>query len=671
MHIAALLGSRLCDPVEIGTVTIKNRIAMAPMGPIGLCNQDGTISQRLIDYYVERAKGGVGLIITGATKVENDVEQFRLTRQPIISLNPRRFLQTSAKLTESIHTYGTRIFIQLTAGFGRVAHPSTLANVPIAPSATHNYWDPDIGCKELSQGEIERLVKAFEDAAALSMAAGFDGIEIHAMHEGYLVDQFAIALWNKREDKYGGDLKERLTFPVDILRAIKSKVGKEFPVQLRFSIKSYVKDSNRGAVPYEVFEETARDVDESLEAARILEREGYDAFNADAGSYEASYWAHPPTYMKHGCYLELAGKLKKVVRVPVIVAGKMDVPQLAEKAVEEGKADVIALGRALLADPYWFSKIQKGRIEDIRPCIGCHDGCLGRTSEGKTLCCAVNAAAGQERLYELKPAVKAKEVLIAGGGVAGMEAARVAFLRGHKVALYEKSGFLGGHLIEASVPDFKKDIERLLNWYKYQFKRFGLNIFLNTEVSPKLVITEEADAVILATGSDLVQPEIEGIEKGIVAKCIDLLREKRSVGDRVAVLGGGLVGCETALWLAQHGKEVTIIEILSDLMTGGLPVPHANRRMLLDLLAIGKVKMITDTRVDRITDEGVVLIKKDLGTKEMKCDTVALALGLKPKDRLYNLLRGKVEQLYKVGDCRKTGRILEAIWDGYSIASTI
>ena len=663
---------RLFDSTRIGTVTIKNRIAMAPMATIGLCNPDGTITQRIIDYYTERAKGGVGLIITGGTKVENEIEKLSLARYtlPTISINPMRFLQTSIELTEAVHTYGAKIFIQLTAGFGRVGNPIRLDTKPVAPSAIPNYWDSAVTCRELTTEEVEEIVKAFGEAAKIVSTAGFDGIEIHAMHEGYLLDQFTVSIWNKRTDKYGGDLKGRLTFPIEILHAIKDKVGKEYPVQLRYSVKHYVKDWRKGGLPGEVFKEAARDVNEGLEAAKILEKEGYDAFNADAGSYDAWYWAHPPIYMSHGCYLDSIEKLKKVVTVPVIVAGRMDIPELAKKAVEEGKADMIALGRALLADPYWPTKVQDGIIEDIRPCTGCHDGCLGRSFENKPMCCTVNPATGRERLYELKPALKSKKVLIAGGGVAGMEAARIATIRGHKVTLYEKSKSLGGHLIEAGVPDFKKDIERLLSWYKAQLKKAGVDVIFNREVTTKLVESEKPDVVIVATGSTCILPKIKGVEKVNVVTCVDLLLEKRKAGDNIVVVGGGLVGCETALWLAKQGKKVTIVEILHDLMMSGLSVPHANRIMLLDLLALNNVEVMTNARIREIKNEEVVITNK-FETKEIKCNTVALALGLKSEDKLYHSLKGKITHLYAIGDCKEPRRMLEAIWDGHVIASTI
>jgi len=664
---------KLFEPVKIGKVNIKNRIAMAPMNTPGLCDLNGAYTQRLIDYYVERARGGVGLIITGATKIENEIEKYALTGWPMI-LNRAHFLQRASELTEAIHTFDTKIFCQLTIGRGRVAKPTMLYTRPVAPSPIPNYWNPSIICRELTISEIEKIVHMMGWAAEIVAEAGFDGIEIHGMHEGYLLDQFTIAMWNKRTDKYGGEeLEKRLTLPIEILHIIKDKVGKDFPVQLRFSIKSYVKDWGKGALPGEIFKEAARDIDEGLEVARILEKEGYDALNADAGSYEAWYWAHPPTYMPHGCYLDLTEKLKKVVKIPILVAGKMDLPELAEEAIEKGKADIIALGRVLLADPYWPIKVREGRVEDIRPCIGCHTGCIGRTWEGKPLCCAVNPTVGRERLYGLKPVQKIKKVIIVGGGVAGMEAARIAAIRGHDVYLFEKSDSLGGHLIEASRPSFKKDVGRLLAWYRTQLMKLKVNIILNVEVTPELIKKENPDVVILATGSEPIKPEIKGIEKPIVTTCIDLLRGGREAGKRVVIIGGGTVGCETALWLAtEQKKEVTIIEKLSDLMITPPIPPHMNRLMLLDLIALNKIKVMTNVEVREITDQGLIVHGENFGSKEIECDTIALAVGFKPTNNLYNILeKEKIAQFYSIGDCKKPRRILDAIWEGYFIANEI
>ncbi|HOC52327.1 MAG TPA: FAD-dependent oxidoreductase [Caldisericia bacterium] len=658
--------SKILEPIKIGTVEIKNRIAMAPMGILGLTNPDGSLTKRGIDYYVERARGGTGLIITGAFKVECEIDACA----PNILFSAAS-LTSFAELAETVHAFGSKIFVQLTAGFGRSGHPMMLLKQPVAPSAIPNYWNPNITCRELKTEEVEHIVKCFGEAAEICAMADIDGVEIHAVHEGYLLDQFTIAFFNRRTDKYGGDLMGRLTFPIEIVREIKNKVGKNFPVALRFSVKSYIKDWRQGGLPNEDFEEKGRDVEEGLKVAKILEAAGYDAFDADAGTYDAWYWAHPPTYQEHGCYLPLIEKLRKVIKAPIIVAGRMELPELAEKVLEEGTADMIGIGRGLLTDPYWVKKVEEDRVEDIVPCTGCHDGCLGRIFLGRPLSCAINPAVGRESDYRLEPANNQKNVMCIGGGVAGLEAARVAAIRGHKVTLYEKSNNLGGHLIEVSIPKFKEDYKRLLDWYKIQLKKLNVDIKLNTEVTFDLIKKEKPDVTIIATGSKPIIPVIPGIEKDKVATATDVLLGNKEVGEKVVVVGGGLVGCETALWLAQQGKKVTIVEMLNDLMIAGLPVPHANRIMLIDLLKFNKVEVITNHSLMEVTDEGVNLIDKNFKKISVPGDNVVLAIGLKPNKELYDNLVGKVPNLYLIGDARDVRNVMYSIWDAYELARVI
>ena len=659
--------SKLFEPVNIGKVTVKNRIAMAPMEIIGMINPDGSIMQRAIDYYIERAKGDVGLIISGLFKVENDIDPL-VYGQPLVS---SAALPSFAELSEAVHSFGAKIFIQLTAGYGRTASPSELRGQPVSASATPNYWDPALTCRELSTEEVERLVKAFGEAATIVKMAGIDGIELHG-HEGYLFDQFTTAVWNRRADKFGGDLKGRLTLPIETLNIIKKTVGKDFPVQYRFGLKHYMKGTNaKGILPGEEYKEAGRDIDEGLEMAALLEKAGFDSLHVDAGCYESWYWAHPPMYQEHGCMVDMAEKVKKVVKIPVLAVGRLGIPELAEGIIEDGKADIVALGRALLADPGWPIKVQEGKTEDIRPCLGCHDGCMGRIMEGKTLSCAVNFATGREKLYQLRPALKPKKVLVVGGGVAGMEAARVAALVEHKVTLYEKGKSLGGHLIEASVPDFKQDLRRLNDWYKNQLQKLGIEIKLETKVTPELVERENPDEVFVATGSNFIKPDILGIERSNVVTAIDLLLGKGKMGDSVLVVGGGLIGCETALWLAKQGTKVTIVEILPELMIAGLPVPHENRMMLLELLAANNVNILTNTGIQEVIAEGAITSSEIFNERTIKADTVVLALGLKPDDELYESLRRKVAHLHVLGDCREPRNIMGAIWDSYEVAHLI
>lgn len=655
---------KLLEPTRIGTIVIKNRVAMAPMNNLNqFSHTEGTMTQRCIEYYMERARGDVGLIITGVFKVENRIEQ---TTWPILT---SKGLTAFAELADYVHSYGSRIFIQLSAGAGRNMDGELIdAGVePVCASAVPSFWRPSVTCKALTTKEVEEIVEAFGSAAELVARAEIDGIEVHG-HEGYLIDEFTTSLWNKRIDKYGGDLEERLRFPMEIIQKVRDILGRNFPVTYRYGIKHFIKSQWAGALGRNGYKEMGRDVEEGFEMAKLLEKAGYDALHVDAGCYESWYWAHPPTYQPDGCEVDLVADVKKAVGIPLITVSKLGIPELAERVLEEGKADMVALGRALLADPYWVKKVQEGKPEDIRPCIGCHEGCINRANMGRPLSCSVNPSCGRERLYELKQTATPKKVFIVGGGVAGMEAARVAAIRGHQVTLYEKTDKLGGHLIEASVPDFKKDIKRLLDWYTTQLRKLKLEAKLTTNVTSELVEREKPDVLIVATGSTPIVPEILGIENPIVTTCCELLTGKKRAGDRVVVIGGGLEGCETALWLAKQGKNVMVVEMMADVVTG---VFKANRDMLLDLLSENKVEIIMNTRPIEITAEGLVLIDTEFRRRVINCDTVALAVGLEPERKLYDDLVGRIPELYSIGDCYEPRKIHHAIWDAYTVGSVI
>lgn len=658
--------SKLFEPIRIGKVEIRNRIAMAPMGISGLLNPDGSLGQRGIDYYIERAKGRVGLIITGVFRVDNEIEPL-VPGSPLVS---HTALAPFAELAEAVHALGSRIFVQLTAGFGRVANPQRLCGQPVSASSTPNYWKPDMTCRELRVQEIEQLVRCFGNAAEILAEAGIDGIEFHG-HEGYLFDQFATAIWNRRTDKYGGDLEGRLRLAIEVLHEIKGKVGQDFPVQYRFGLKHYMKGLNSGALPGEKFREIGRDIEEGRQLTVLLEKAGFDALHVDAGCYESWYWPHPPIYQQHGCMIDMAAEAKKLIKIPVIGVGKIDIPELAERVIAEGKADIVAIGKGLLADAFWVKKVEEGRPEYIRPCIGCHDGCMGRMAARKPLSCAVNPTVGRERTYRLEVTDSSKKVMVVGGGVAGLEAARVASLRGHKVTLCEKTNSIGGHLVEASIPEFKNDLRRLLDWYKEEVGNLNLEIKLGIEVNSDILEHEKPDVVILATGSKPIIPDVPGIKMDKVATAIDLLKGKKKPQNKVCILGGGLIGCETALWLAQQGKEVTIVETLGDLMVSGIPVSRMNRMMLLDMLKFHNVNAITNTTLLEVTADGVRLIDKSFQQKNLRADTVVLAIGLRPDQELYGILRRRTPNLFLIGDARNPQNIMGSIWDAYEVARTI
>lgn len=592
-------------PIKIGNCEIKNRFAMAPMGPLGLADAEGGWNQRGIDYYTERAKGGTGLIITGVSFVDNQVEEHGMPNCPCSTHNPVHFVRTSREMTERIHAYGAKVFFQMSGGFGRVTIPTNLGEFPpVAPSPIKHRW-LEKTCRELTKEEIRYIVEQFGKGAFNAKRAGFDGVQIHAVHEGYLIDQFAIALFNQRTDEYGGSLENRLRFAKEIVEEIKKTCGADFPVTLRYSPKSFIKDFRDGALPGEEFEEKGRDLDEGVEAAKLLVEYGYDALDTDVGSYDSWWWSHPPMYQEKGLYRPFAKLMKETVDVPVICAGRMDDPDMALEAIETGITDIISMGRPLLADPDYVNKLRAGKREDIRPCISCHEGCMGRIQEYSALNCAVNPQACRERYAAYTPILAPKKVLIVGGGVAGCEAARVLAIRGHKPELFEKGARLGGNLLPGGRPDFKEDDILLANWFAHTLEQLNVPVHLNTEVTKEDVLNYGADAVIIATGST---PRVFSLgDDAKVFTAADILTDKAEPGDKTVVIGGGLVGCETALWLAQNGKQVTIVEALDRLLEKNGPLCHANSEMLERLIPFNNVDVITDAKATGYA-EGVLTL---------------------------------------------------------------
>lgn len=660
--------SKLFSPIKIGSITIKNRFAMAPMGPLGLADANGGWNQRGIDYYVERAKGGTGLIITGVTFFDQVVEKQDPTTVPNPLYKPVNFVKTSREMTERIHAYGSKIFLQLSGGFGRVTIPTNVGDIPpIAPSAIPHRW-LDKTCRAITVDEIHAIVKQFGEAAFHAKRAGFDGVQIHAVHEGYLIDQFAISMFNQRTDEYGGSLENRLRFAKEIVEEIKKTCGDDFPVTLRFSVKSMIKDWRVGALPGEDFEEKGRDTEEGLKAAKLLESYGYDALDTDVGTYDAWWWNHPPMYQKKGLYREYCKMVKEVVDIPVFCAGRMDNPDMALEAIENGECDVIDLGRPLLADPDYCNKLRCGKITQIRPCISCHEGCMGRVASYSLLNCAVNPQAARERVNAYEPILKKKKVLIVGGGVAGCEAARVLAIRGHQPVVYEKGSRLGGNLIPGGAPDFKEDDIALADWYTNELNRLGVHVHLNTELNEEEIKAMDYDTVILATGS---KPKVFSLgDDSHTYTAEQVLLKQKDAGKKTVVVGGGLVGCEIALWLAQNGIHVTIVEALDKVMAVNGPLCAANKEMLEALLPFNGVEIITGAKVTEFAN-GEVKVDTKEGSKTIMSDSVILSVGYKEENTLYNNLQFDIPDLYLLGDAKKVSNIMYAIWDAFEVANHI
>jgi 2-enoate reductase len=636
---------KLFQPGRIGSLEIRNRTVMAPMGT-GFAELDGRFSQQHIDYFVARAKGGTGLILTEPVLVETKISPID---RVITYMDSDSQISRACDLVDAVHDYGAKIGVQLSPGSGRTMPGASPENVPVSASAVPSLADPNVLCRELSVGEIKTILRAYGDAAERILLAGFDIIEIHA-HNGYLIDQFMTSLWNKRSDEYGGDLEGRMRFAIEIVEAIRSRIGRDFPLSFRYAGDHKI--------------EGGRTLKESQKIAQLLEAAGVNVLHIDAGCHETQQWMAPPIYYPEGCIADLAVGVKQAVNIPVITVGSIMSPAIAEEILNKGNADFVCLGRGLLADPDWPNKAREGRVEDIRPCIRCLEGCTKRRSSLKTVSCSVNPCVGKERYYAITRAERPKNVMVIGGGPAGMEAARVAALKGHKVTLFEKEMELGGQLRAASKPSFKSPLADLVDYFSNQLKKLRVRIIRGKEVTLQLISREKPEAVVLAAGAVPSVPSIPGIENKKVITAVDLLLGKKRAGDEVIVLGAALVGCDTALFLAQKGKKVTIIkirpgtEIAEDLY-------WPSKVSLLEELSRNKVTILTNLTIKELTDGGVVAADKDGTLRTYRADTIVLALGAKSEEKMVENLKDKVSELYIVGDCANPRKIGEAIHEGF------
>jgi 2-enoate reductase len=634
---------KLFEEGKIGKLTVKNRIVMAPMSIGALEAPDGRYSQRCLDYFAARAKRGVGLIIAGL-----GVGHIITSDDPVRPEYPMDKVWLN-ELADTLHEYGTKVCVQLSVGGGRCVPSKS----PVAPSVLPCWFDPGVMTRELTVKEIHELIESIRIAAETVSDTRVDAIELHC-HGGYLADEFMTSLWNKRTDEYGGNLDGRLRFIMEMIQAVKTETRPDFPLILRYGPDH--------------FYEGARGIDEGLEIARRLEKAGVTALDLDAGCYEAHYWLIPSKYQPPGCSVSLSEAVKKVVNIPVMIVGKLGYPEIAESTLVEGKADFIVLGRALLAEPDWANKVKENKFEDIRPCIGCHEGCHVRIREGEYISCAINPITGMERELALKPAEKKKSVLVIGGGPGGMEASIISAYKGHRVTLLEKSDSLGGNLTPASIPDFKHDYRRLITYFSTQLKKLGVAMELGKEATPEIIKEMNPDVVFIATGSTPLVPEFPGRKKRRLITASDLLTGKKNAGKSVVMIGGGLVGCETALYLAQKGKEVTILESLDSIARD---LWSASRLHLLQLLADANVDVLTSINILEITDKYVVIADKNSEKKILKADTIAIAVGYKSDNRLYEMLKDSGLEVHIIGDCVKPRQILSAVWDGFHAARLI
>jgi len=683
----------LFTPWKIGKCEIKNRIVMTSMGGTSIFGwmEPNHFDKEAANFLLERAKNNAGLILPGIAPIR-DILLGKWLYQ-----GTGKFKQLKAFM-EEFHKTGCKMFVQLTAGFGRslaindimvkaIKNPGLAAvlkpfldvsYLTASASATPNRWQEDCISRPLTKAEIEEMVEAFAKTAKLCMDAGVDGVEIHAVHEGYLLDQFTMKYTNKRTDEYGGSFEGRYKFPVDIVKAIKERCGKDFPVSLRYSVISKTKDFGKGALPGEDYVEVGRDMAESEKAAKYLQDAGYDMLNCDNGTYDAWYWAHPAPYMPDNCNLEDVAHIKKFVDIPVVCAGKMN-PAAGAEAIKNGEIDGLGIARQFLTDPAWITKLMNDDLASIHPCIHCHNACFNMASyhgaDGKLVGndqslgdnagmarCALNPETMQSKKYKIVPAKKIKNIAVIGAGIGGMEAARVLKLRGHNVTIYEKSNEVGGIFIAAAAPSFKDKDKDLIKWYAKEMKDLGIEIKFNTEV--KDLASIKADEYIIATGSKANHlPAKIGGDKGI--EVCDYLRGRVEVGNKVVVVGGGLSGCEVALDLFNKGKTPVIIEMKDDLvaMKG---VCLANSSYLRDFFALNKVEVHLQTKLLEITDKGVKIQDKAGNVSEIEADSVLCSIGYKPTP-----LAEESKNVHLVGDCNGIGNLRTVVWRAWDVAMKI
>jgi 2-enoate reductase len=630
--------AKLFEKTQIGSMKLKNRIVMGPMGTTG--ESDGSYTTEGIRYFAERAKGGTGLLITGANVVTTKYEA-----RPCTELSNFHHVERLNMLIERAHHYGAKVCVQISPGLGRQQFTDPFT-APYSASECDAFWFPGLKCKPFSVEEIHDLVGKLGYSASLAKMAGADAVELHA-YGGYLLDQFHSKQWNTRTDEYGGSLRNRMRFTLECIEAIRKNVGPKFPILVKFTPDQRV--------------EGGRELEEGIEMAKILEEAGIDAIHVDCGCYEVWHKAISTVYEKEEHQMDAVAAIKKIVSVPVLGQGKMFDPAKAEKAVADSKTDYIVLGHQMLADPAWANKVKAGDTMDIVPCIGCNE-CLLAGFSGKHYYCAVNPLCYAEDDYPLpeKDGTN-KSVLVIGGGPGGMSAAIAAANRGYTVELWEKASRLGGNLWAAGLPTFKQDVLRLITYMERQIVKLGVKVKLTKEATAEEIIAGNYDKVILAAGSLPFVPPIKGVENAGVSG--EYLLGLKKPGKKVVVIGGGLVGCETAAYMKETAEEVTIVEMLDDILA---IADHClnNDQALRTMIKERNIGVVGNAKVSQITPESVVYTK-DGKEQTIACDTVILAAGYRANNTLEAALSDRVKDLTVIGDAEAPRKILNAVHEGY------
>ena len=683
----------LFTPWKIGNVEIKNRIVQVSMGGTSLfgwlepCHFDKEAAYHILN----RAQNNVGLVLPGMQCVRDTMG---IPGRHWLYQNKKMFRDLAAWMPE-FHKTGAKLFVQLAAGFGRsmainqmmvdLLKNKTLGRLAsgvvdveyacASASETPNRWYPELKSRPLTVEEIREMVEAFGKTAKMCRDAGVDGVEIHAVHEGYLLDQFTIANMNYRTDQYGGSFENRYRFPVEIVQEIKKQCGPDFPVSLRYSVVSKTKGFGQGAVPGEEFTEFGRDMAESERAIKYLEEAGYDMFNCDNGTYDAWYWAHPPVYMPPNCNLAEVEHIKQFTTKPVVCAGKMD-PVTAAEEIAAGRIDGMGTARQNLVDPEWVNKILEGREEEIKPCINCHNACFNfNRSKGTPNLqpmddalhlarCALTPPTMQHNKYKLTPAKTPKKVAVIGGGVGGMECALVLKKRGHHPVIFEKSDRLGGLYNTAAAMSFKEADKKLLQWYKRELKEAEIEIRFNMEINAPNTLRREFDEIIVCTGSTPKRLPVKGFNKTITFT--ELLDSGKDPGDRVVFFGGGQSACEAAYELVLQGKHPMIVEYANDLIvTPGTCL--ANASFLREMLAFKQVPVYLEHTITEVGD-GYVMVQARAGGEpfRLECDSVVNAIGFLPAP-----IAPDDKKVHRVGTAAKWGNLRDVVWGAWDVCMKI
>ena len=630
--------TELLKPIRVGHMTWRNRMVMPAM-ETRLSNPDGSSTPEMVHYYGERAKGGVAAVIVENTYVDDKASRSSLSSSGLCN---DHLISSHFYVAEAIKQGGAVAIMQLSHG-GRQANGGATGLQAVAPSVIPCKFVQRMP-KALTIEEIVEIEDNFAATALRAKMAGFDGVEIHGAH-GYLVNEFVSPYTNHREDAYGGSEENRARFPLNIITKVREAVGPNFIIGYRMSATEGVE----GGLTPQMMAEFARRIEDKV-----------DYIHVASGIYETmEQYIITPNYEPHAVNVPFAKLIKQAVtKCPVIVVNSLN-PDSGEKALEEGAADIIAFGRSLIADPYLPRKLAEGRREDVRPCCRGHEGCVSSSFVGCPLRCEVNPQAGREKDWKLKKTADPKRVVVVGGGVAGMEAARLADALGHRVTLLEKTDVLGGHFIEATQSDFKTDHAAVLKWLCTQIAKSGVDVRMKTEATPEMVKALNPDAVFVATGSKYIRIPVEGIEKALMPD--DVLMKRVEVGQKVAVIGGGLVGTETALELSQQGKEITIIEMLPEI---AMQDEALCRISLMKHLAAAGVTCLTNSRVTRLADGKIYFLTKE-GEKTLEVDSVVAATGLRADTAVSEPFDGVCSTVVRLGDAVKGGKIFDCFHNAW------